>query len=162
MQIIDLSLWKMALIIGSAAVPIGLIALLGVRLVRDSFIGIVRMVLQLALVGLYLKFLFDINQWYLTGLWMLVMVLVANFTILRQAGLVTESRDGRRRLYRLRAEALNLIGSWLQSVETHRVGGAQLPPATAAAPRAARRRRPKAGLRPLRRDEPEEKDWRTW
>ena len=82
--------------------------------------------------------------------------------ILREAGLVTEARDGRRRLYRLRPEALAAIGRWLARVET-RVAE----PVKAVAPSRRRRatarpsRRP-AGLRPLRRDEPEDADWRSW
>ncbi len=80
--------------------------------------------------------------------------------ILRRAGLVTESRDGRRRLYRLRPEALAAIGRWLAEVETRQAGA--VPPERPTRPAAARPARRASGLRPLRRDEPEEPDWRTW
>lgn len=84
--------------------------------------------------------------------------------ILRQAGLVTETRDGRRRLYRLRPQALGAIGRWLAEVETR--PAAAVPAArTAPAKRRSTTARPTRrhpGLRPLHRDEPEERDWRTW
>lgn len=87
--------------------------------------------------------------------------------ILREAGLVTETRDGRRRLYRLRPQALDAIGRWLAEVETPRaatVPAARTAPAKrrGAPARATRPTRRRPGLRPLRRDEPEERDWRTW
>lgn len=80
--------------------------------------------------------------------------------ILRQAGLVAETRDGRRRLYRLRPETLAAIGRWLAEVESR---DAEAVPAVRRARRPAGRpaRRP-AGLRPLPREEPDEDDWRAW
>lgn len=83
--------------------------------------------------------------------------------ILREAGLVSESREGRHRLYRLRPETLDLIGGWLERLETQPVGGARGRDAASARPRrGSRPARRKPGLRPLRRDEPAGTDWRAW
>ncbi|WP_407333424.1 ABC transporter permease [Enterovibrio sp. 27052020O] len=48
--------------------------------------SVIRMTLQLAVVGLYLQTLFDFANIYLNTLWLLVMILVASWTVCRQAG----------------------------------------------------------------------------
>jgi putative ABC transport system permease protein len=68
-------------------VPWLLLWLIGLRLSKDIGISILRMSIQLALVGIYLKMLFDLNHPWLNGLWILVMLLVADLSILRRAGL---------------------------------------------------------------------------
>lgn len=83
--------------------------------------------------------------------------------ILREAGLVTEAREGRNRLYRLRPEALAAIGSWLERIETREAVAS--PRGESARPRRRGATRPGAktgGLRPLRRDEAADPDWRAW
>lgn len=77
----------MALLYGLCLLPCLLLWLLGLRLNRDIGIGILRMSIQLALVGIYLKMLFELNQPWLNGLWVLMMLVVADFSILRRAGL---------------------------------------------------------------------------
>ena len=77
--------------------------------------------------------------------------------ILRQAGLVSERRDGRRRLYQLETAALGSISRWLAEIEPHSVAAAG--PLVKPRPK---RPRGTAGLRPLRRDQPEDGDWRAW
>ncbi|MCL6268791.1 ABC transporter permease [Sansalvadorimonas sp. 2012CJ34-2] len=49
--------------------------------------SVIRMTVQLLLVGLYLKYLFELNNLWLNLAWLLVMVTVANFSILRGSGL---------------------------------------------------------------------------
>jgi putative ABC transport system permease protein len=66
-----------------------LLWLIGLRLSRDIGISLLRMSLQLALVGIYLKTLFTLNNPWLNGLWILVMLIVADITILKRAGLKT-------------------------------------------------------------------------
>lgn len=77
----------MLLLYGLCFLPILLLWLLGLRLSRDIVISILRMSIQLALVGIYLKILFELNHPYLNGLWILMMLLVADISILRRAGL---------------------------------------------------------------------------
>lgn len=77
----------MLLLYGLCFLPVLLLWLLGLRLSRDIVISILRMSIQLALVGIYLKILFELNHPYLNGLWILMMLLVADISILRRAGL---------------------------------------------------------------------------
>ncbi len=87
METLDIEIPQMALLYGLCLLPWLLIRLIGLRLNRDIGIGILRMSIQLALVGIYLKTLFDLNNPWLNGLWILVMLIVADLTILRRAGL---------------------------------------------------------------------------
>jgi putative ABC transport system permease protein len=91
MKILDIELSQMALLYGLCLLPMLLLRLIGLRLSRDIGISILRMSVQLALVGVYLKMLFDLNHPWLNGLWILVMLLVADLSILRRAGL--KARD---------------------------------------------------------------------
>lgn len=87
MATLDIQLPQMALLYGLCLLPILLLWLIGLRLSRDIGISILRMTIQLALVGIYLKTLFDLNNPWLNGLWILVMLIVADLSILRRAGL---------------------------------------------------------------------------
>lgn len=79
----------MALLYGLCLLPLLLLRLIGLRLSRDIIVGVLRMSIQLMLVGIYLKMLFDLNHPWLNGLWILIMLLVADLSILRRAGLKT-------------------------------------------------------------------------
>ncbi|WP_374089816.1 iron export ABC transporter permease subunit FetB [Methylomicrobium lacus] len=87
MKTLDIQLPQMALLYGLCLLPGLLLWLMGLRLSRDIGIGVLRMSLQLALVGFYLKILFDLNDPWLNGLWILMMLLVADVSILRRSGL---------------------------------------------------------------------------
>jgi len=87
METLDIELPRMALLYVLCLLPCLLLWLLGLRLNRDIGISILRMSIQLALVGIYLKMLFELNQPWLNGLWILMMLVVADFSILRRAGL---------------------------------------------------------------------------
>ena len=87
MQTLDIALPRMALLYGLCLLPWGLLWLLGLRLSRDIAISILRMSIQLALVGIYLKMLFELNHPWLNGLWILMMLVVADLSILKRAGL---------------------------------------------------------------------------
>lgn len=60
---------------------------LGIRKVRELLIAFVRMGVQLALVGLYLGKIFELNSLPLNIAWLVMMLLVANVSILRQGNL---------------------------------------------------------------------------
>ena len=87
MQTLDIALPRMALLYGLCLLPWGLLWLLGLRLSRDIAVSVLRMSIQLALVGIYLKMLFDLNHPWLNGLWILMMLIVADLSILKRAGL---------------------------------------------------------------------------
>ncbi len=87
MNTLDIELPQMALLYILCLLPVALLWLIGLRLSRDIAISVLRMSIQLMLVGIYLKMLFDLNHPYLNGLWILMMLLVADISILRRAGL---------------------------------------------------------------------------
>lgn len=54
-------------------------------LIKDSLIAVVRMTVQLLVVGLYLEILFEYNKVWINSLWWILMVIIATFTIIRRA-----------------------------------------------------------------------------
>ena len=58
-----------------------------VDLSKNTLISVIRMTAQLMLVGLYLKYLFELNHLWLNLIWLLVMITVANISIVKGAGL---------------------------------------------------------------------------
>jgi putative ABC transport system permease protein len=69
------------------AVPIAILVYLKLKIVASLLVSVLRMILQLALVGLYLEYIFKWDNPFLNCLWILVMIVVANQSILRQSGL---------------------------------------------------------------------------
>jgi len=56
-------------------------------LVKDSIIAVVRMTIQLLLVGVYLEYIFKLNSALVNVTWVLCMSIIASFTTLRRSGL---------------------------------------------------------------------------
>ncbi len=88
MEIINLTLLQMLALYSLVAVPMGLSLWLKMGILRETLVSLARMTVQLVLVGLYLKVIFDLNSPLMNLVWILAMLLVANGTMLRQAGLV--------------------------------------------------------------------------
>lgn len=87
METLDIGLPQMAVLYGVVLLPWLLLGLIGLRLHRDIGINLLRMTVQLGLIGVYLKTLFTLNDPWLNGLWILAMLVVADLTILRRTGL---------------------------------------------------------------------------
>jgi putative ABC transport system permease protein len=68
-------------------VPLALMLWLKIPMIGETLLAVVRMGLQLCFVGLYLELVFRLNDPWLNGLWLLVMILVADASVLRGAGL---------------------------------------------------------------------------
>ncbi|MDD5581955.1 MAG: ABC transporter permease [Candidatus Marinimicrobia bacterium] len=71
-------------------VPLVIFIWMDLKLYKDLFISIVRMVLQLFLIGLFLKYLFLYDNIWLNLLWVLIMIFAANFTILKNSGMLNK------------------------------------------------------------------------
>ncbi|MDO9105742.1 MAG: iron export ABC transporter permease subunit FetB [Methylovulum sp.] len=84
---LDIAPPQLAVLYGLCLLPWLLLHLIGLRLSRDIVVSILRMSVQLALVGFYLKALFGLNEPWLNGLWIGVMLVVADLSILQRAGL---------------------------------------------------------------------------
>lgn len=69
------------------ALPIYVFYRFQTPLIRSTAIAATRMVVQMALIGIYLQYLFAWNNAWINILWVLVMVAVASFTALRRTHL---------------------------------------------------------------------------
>jgi len=69
------------------AIPIYAFYRFGAPLIKQTLVAAARMVVQLLLIGLYLKYLFEWNSWWINLLWVIVMVMVAAFTAQRRTKL---------------------------------------------------------------------------
>jgi putative ABC transport system permease protein len=63
-------------------IPIAILLIYRIKLMRDLTISLLRLTLQLLLVGLYLQFLFKLNVWWLNLLWLLFMIFAADISLL--------------------------------------------------------------------------------
>ncbi len=55
-----------------------------VRLVKDIFISIVRMIVQLFLVAVYLEWIFEMNNPWINSLWVFIMILIGAGTLVQR------------------------------------------------------------------------------
>ena len=79
--------WGLVAGYGLLIIPLAVLLWTRTPLVGKMLIGIVRMTVQLLLVGFYLQIVFDLNHPWLNGLWVLVIIGVADISIIRGAGL---------------------------------------------------------------------------
>ena len=81
MTIIDISLWRLAAGYLLLAIPLGIILWLRMPMLGQTLKAVLRMTLQLLFVGFYLQFIFDLNNFLVTGAWVLGMIAVADVSI---------------------------------------------------------------------------------
>jgi len=84
---VDLSITSMLAMYALMLVPLAIFFYLRLGIIRDTLISLVRMTIQLILVGLYLKYIFQLNNGFVSLLWVVIMLVVANLSILNKAGL---------------------------------------------------------------------------
>ncbi len=83
----DISLSGMLLAYLLLLPPLGIGLWLGVGIVNNALYSVLRMTVQLLFVGLYLQYVFVINNPWLTAGWLLCMIIVADFSIVRSSSL---------------------------------------------------------------------------
>lgn len=88
METIDLSAWELAAIYIMLVIPVIMMAWLRLGIVRETVYAVLRMTIQLWLVGVYLTVIFELNAWWLNALWILAMLVIANLSIIGQARLI--------------------------------------------------------------------------
>ena len=76
-------LWMYALML----LPLAIFFYLRLGIIRDTLLALLRMTIQLILVGLYLKYIFQLNSAFISLLWVVIMLVAANLSILNKAGL---------------------------------------------------------------------------
>ncbi len=67
--------------------PLAFILLYRVKLLRPLTISVVRLTVQLLMVGLYLQLVFRLNAWWLNILWLIVMLGVADISLISSSRL---------------------------------------------------------------------------
>ncbi len=67
--------------------PITFILYVKVDLLKDLVVSVLRMTLQLLFVSLYLRFVFDLNTWWLNIFWLVVMILAADISLVSSSKL---------------------------------------------------------------------------
>ncbi|KPK64558.1 ABC transporter ATP-binding protein [candidate division WOR_3 bacterium SM23_42] len=68
-------------------IPLFLSVIFRLKLVGTVLNSVVRMSIQLLLIGIFLKYLFDVDKPIITVAWLLVMITVAVFTVIRKNSL---------------------------------------------------------------------------
>ncbi len=84
---VDLSILSTLSMFALLLIPIGIFIYLQLELTRDTLISAARMAIQLALVGLYLKYIFQLNSLVVNLLWVALMMVAANMSVLGKSGL---------------------------------------------------------------------------
>lgn len=83
----DIPLYRLALGYALLLLPLSILMLRGVPLLRQTGIAVLRMTVQLLFVGFYLQVVFALDHPGLNLLWLLVMVTVAEFAIVKDSRL---------------------------------------------------------------------------
>ncbi len=84
---VDIDLFKMIMFYMILLIPVFILAKLKMKMTLDIVWAVVRMTVQLTLVGLYLKYIFVMNNVWITALWLAVMLISTNTVVLNRAGL---------------------------------------------------------------------------
>jgi len=80
---VDISIYQLSLFLILIIIPVGLFKYLQLKLIKELFISVARMIIQLFLIGAYLEFIFKLNNPAVNFLWILMMIAVANFSVIR-------------------------------------------------------------------------------
>lgn len=85
---LDISIYELLIYtVVMLLIPTYIMYVLKIKLLKKMGISVLRMFVQLAFVAVYLGYIFQLDNIYLNFGWLLVMIFVANFTIVRDSGL---------------------------------------------------------------------------
>lgn len=86
-QIVDINIWELLLSFSMMAIPLLFLYIYKIKLIRSTLIAVIRMGVQLALVAVYLEWIFDQNNAWINSAWVIIMILVSAFTTINRASL---------------------------------------------------------------------------
>lgn len=86
-EIIDIGLWQLAAAYLLLAFPFAIMLWYRIPMIGETVTSLVRMTVQLIFVGLYLQVIFKLNILWLNAAWLVVMVAVADVSIVRSCTL---------------------------------------------------------------------------
>jgi len=82
-DIVDIGVWQLAAAYLLLAFPFAILLWYRIPMVGQTVTALVRMTIQLILVGLYLEVIFRLNIVWLNAAWLLVMLVVADVSVVR-------------------------------------------------------------------------------
>lgn len=85
--IINITWWQLLFFATTLLIPLGISSQFRLLLNKDICISVFRMSLQLIFVGLYLEYLFKINNLYVNAVWLVLMVLIGSSSIIAKSQL---------------------------------------------------------------------------
>lgn len=68
-------------------IPVAILWYYKTGLIKDTIIAVIRMTVQLLLVGAYLEYIFKINSYLINLAWVLIMAFIAAYTIIKRSNL---------------------------------------------------------------------------
>lgn len=86
-EIIDISIESLAFGLLLMLIPIAGFVYFKVRIVKDTIVSMIRMLIQLSLIAFYLVYIFEWNNAWVNVLWVCVMIFVGTFTSIKRLGL---------------------------------------------------------------------------
>ncbi len=86
-DIVNIGVWHLAAAYLLLAFPFAIMLWYRVPMIGETVVSLVRMTLQLIFVGLYLQVVFKLNNLWLSGAWLLIMITVADVSIVRSCSL---------------------------------------------------------------------------
>ncbi len=86
-KVIDINYLELALGSALMIIPIFILWYYKTKLVKATVIAVFRMAVQLLLIGIYLEYIFKLNNAFINIGWVLVMATIASYTIIQRSGL---------------------------------------------------------------------------
>lgn len=86
-SIADISIWELAFGCIILVIPISFFLFYRIKITKDVFVSVIRMVVQLSLVAFYLEWIFALNSALLNALWVFLMISVGVHTSISRIGL---------------------------------------------------------------------------
>ncbi len=83
----DISILSLSLTFLLLLPPLGIMLYFKIKLIRSTFIAVLRMTLQLFAMGIFLEYIFTWNNTLLNISWLIVMIVVASFNVVRRSEL---------------------------------------------------------------------------
>jgi len=86
-KVIDINYFELFAGFALMLIPIFALWYYKTGMVKDTIIATLRMTVQLLLVGLYLEYIFKLNNALINIVWVIIMTLIASYTVIRRTGL---------------------------------------------------------------------------
>lgn len=84
---IDIDNWKLLSFLSILLIPLAINFYYKLSMSRTFVMAVVRMSLQLAMVGLYLAFLFELNSLLVNAIWLVIMLIIGSRAVITNANL---------------------------------------------------------------------------